>query len=47
MKYTGEERKIGGVVGAFRAMLLLVITILAYAVGAPPHPSFLHTFQIY
>ena len=36
MKYTGEERKIGGVVGAFRAMLLLVITILAYAVGAFP-----------
>ena len=36
MKYSGEERKIGGLVGSLRAILLLAITITAYALGALP-----------
>jgi len=36
MKYSGEEKKIGGLIGALRAILLLIITILAYAVGTFP-----------
>ena len=36
MKYSGEEKKIGGLVGVLRTILLFVITISAYALGAFP-----------
>ncbi len=36
MKYSGEENKIGGVVGALRTVLLFVITVSAYALGIFP-----------
>lgn len=36
MKYSGEEKKIGGLIGALRTILLFVITISAYALGAFP-----------
>ena len=36
MKYSGEENKIGGVVGAIRVVLLLLIAIAAYGMGIFP-----------
>ncbi len=36
MKYSGEENKIGGVVGAIRIVLLLLIAIAAYGMGIFP-----------
>ena len=36
MKYSGEENKIGGIVGGIRVILLLLIAILAYGIGLFP-----------
>ena len=36
MKYSGEENKIGGIVGAIRVVLLLLIAIIAYGIGIFP-----------
>ena len=36
MKYSGVENKIGGVVGAIRVVLLLLIAIAAYGMGIFP-----------
>ena len=36
MKYSGEEKKIGGLIGALRAILVLVISFMAYGMGIFP-----------
>jgi len=36
MKYSGEENKIGGIIGGIRVVLLLLIAILAYGIGIFP-----------
>lgn len=44
MKYSGEENKIGGIVGGIRVILLLLIAILAYGIGL--FPSLLFPYLI-
>ena len=36
MKYSGEEKKIGGLIGALMAILVLVISFMAYGIGIFP-----------
>jgi len=36
MKYSGEEKKIGGLIGALRAILVVIIAVMAYGIGAFP-----------
>jgi len=44
MKYTGEENKIGGIIGGIRAVFLLLISIIAYGIGIFPVILFSYIF---